>query len=645
MMRFDDEPVAAAVPSAPHSEWFASYGRFEPDSTVGSSFRVEDFRVPTHVDRRDVLQFHAYDSELGSLPSLAETDECRVVFDGTLYNRADLIDQLAPGHATLSDAEIVLRAYLHWGELVVHEIRGIFALIVWDATDDALICARDPLGAYPLFYAQRASGLLISTSCDVLVNQPGISSALNRAALADHLCSRWPVLGETFYAACQRLPSGHILRLDRSGIRVRRYWDPTPNGNEERWIDDGVAERFEFLFTQAVNRALTFGRPGVYLSGGLDSISVAAMAMDQCRAWGMQDPVALSLSFPDPQCNEETIQRGVANDLGMPQYIVPLHRAIPKPELFMSALEVSGSMSAPLVTPWLPAYLHLAMEGKRRGCDVILTGGGGDEWLTVTPLLAADLIRNRDAAGLNRLCRSLMASYRLSRAQVLRSTLWRFGARPVVGAMTRSVIGKTSPELLKRRVRRSASRSTPRWVAPESALRRQLIDRAANSWTIMRPTDSFYWNDIRKFLDHPLTSMEMEEHFEIGKRVGLRIMMPYWDPDLADLLCRTPPDLLQEGGRSKALVRGMLARRFPQLGFEHQRKVVSTGFFRAEILSGAASAWESMQGAGHLAELGIIDADLFQTTVESTLASNNAEEAPWIWEVLNLEAWVRSRVG
>ena len=160
----------------------------------------------------------------------------------------------------------------------------------------------------------------------------------------------------------------------------------------------------------------------------------------------------------------------------------------------------------------------------------------------------------------------------------------------------------------------------------------------------MRDTGGFYFRELRESLDHPLTAMEMEEVFESGTRMGLRILMPYWDADLLEMLYRIPPHLLNKGGRSKGLVRQSVARRFPQLGFERQKKVISTNFFNSTMLQDGKKAWQALGGTPALAELGIVDAERLDSTIDGILGGNKFDQAYRIWDVLNLESWLRPRL-
>src|SRR4029079_13047120 len=187
---------------------------------------------------------------------------------------------------------------------------------------------------------------MVSISPDDLVRQPGVSGAVNRAALADYLLHNYPKQEETFLAEVSKVPPGHVLRQQRGFRKVYRYWDPHPSGTPVKWADESALEEFDQLFDQAVNRCLTFGPAAIFLSGGVDSVSVAGLAADHCRSTGMPDPLALSLLFPD-EANEESVQRSVADQLGLPQVLASMETAV-SGRLLKAAIELSATLPAPL---------------------------------------------------------------------------------------------------------------------------------------------------------------------------------------------------------------------------------------------------------------------------------------------------------
>ncbi len=590
--------------------------------------------------------------ETGSaLPICAKRSGIALVLDGTLYNRRDLQNEL--GNALVSagsnDAEVILAGYQRWGEDVLKQLRGAFALLIWDSSREVLLCLRDPLGTYPMFYADGRRELLVSTSVDLLIRQPHVSADVNRAALTDHLVDRYPRLEETCFGAVSRVPPGHVLRVTGEGRRSYRYWDPSPDG-KVKWLAPDEVEQFDELLDRAVSRCLSVGPAGIFLSGGLDSVSVAAVATERCRIEGLPKPWALSLIFPDPKSNEEIVQRGVAAQLGLPHVVKPFFEATGPKGLLGPALALSSSLSAPLMNTWLPAYYELAREGKRRGCKGILTGGGGDEWLTVSPFLGADLLRDFDFAGFYRLWQSMRRSFRRSSFALLRSLLWTFGAQPLIHPPAQRFVKKVAPWALTLRHRlspRPAAWIAPKWLAPDAALRRQFDQRREEEHANRKQTsDSYYIREIRPALDHAVISWELEEMFEVYQRAGVRMLQPFWDPDLVDMLYRTPPFLLIQDGLNKGLVRGSLARRFPQLGFDRQRKIEATTFYASLIYRNASEIWQQTGGVPTLANLEIIDEGRLRPKIERLLASRKeGSKAHRIWSVLNLESWARAHVS
>jgi asparagine synthase (glutamine-hydrolysing) len=579
-----------------------------------------------------------------SLPAQAEDAFCSVIFHGVLYNRADLSDY-ASDSSMENDAAIVLKTYRRLGENLLHKIKGIFALIIQDRAREVLLAARDPLGVYPLFYACIEGDWLFSTSIEALTRHSRVSGEINRAALADYLCHRWPDVDDSLFKNVKRVPPGHVLRIGRS-TQVRRYWELPIPGDGVDWVRENELERFDELLDQAVDRCLRLGPAGIYLSGGLDSVSVAAVAVQNSQRKGLPPPYALSLGFPG-EGDEEEVQRGVARNLGLPQVFMKLGDAVGYEGVLLAALKMNGHRSMPLLNPWSPAYHRLGLEAKQQGCKVILTGGGGDEWLGVSPLLAADLMRSLDVVGLYQLWSMMQSSYTLPWYSIIKNTFWTFGARPLVSTSIRRVLCSMAPGLLQARQGRRARRTTPDWVAPDPVLQQQIHQRfeaRSGQTQPMRDKGGFYFSELWETLDHPLTAMEMEENFENGTRMGLHVLMPYWDADLLEMLYRIPPHLLNKGGRSKGLVRQSVARRFPQLGFERQKKVTFANFVNSMMLQEGKEAWQAMGGTLALAELGVVDPQRLGSTIEGILGENQFRQAYRIWDVLNLESWLRPRL-
>lgn len=594
--------------------------------------------VPRDLRRQTTL--HAVDTAAGSAPAVTRRDGCLALFDGLLYNRPELERRSRTPVATVAD--IVLDSYADRREALLDELAGIYSLVVHDERRASLIAARDRVGTYPLFYADVHDGLLLSTSIEAILRDGRVSRDLNRAALADHLAHRWPDPGETYFAAVRRVPPGHALVIDGGLRRVYRYWHPIAAEGPTPWLGPKEVERFEEVLENAIARFLNLGRSGIFLSGGLDSITVAAVATEISRDRREPAPLAFSLGFSE-QADEREVQRRVAAGLGLAQVLVPLEDASGGDGVIAGALELHRRWPVPLSNSlWLPAYIHLGWEARERGCEVVLTGHGGDEWLGVSPYYAADLLYARDIRGLFRLWGNFRRSYSIPALRVLQNILWAFGARPLLGVAAE----RFTPRLKEARRRRLVA-ATPDWIAPDRDLRQELEQRALSS-VRRRKAGQVYLAEINLALDHALISAELEEFFETGRRLGLRLAQPFWDADLLALLCRTPPELLNRHGRSKGLVRDMIARRFPTLGFEAQRKVNASGVARTLVVQDGGRAWRELGGATTLAELGVVDGVRVQRFVDDLLglpvAPARNVESYRIWDILTLEVWTRSQV-
>ena len=581
--------------------------------------------------------------EPDSLPAFARSSTLAAVFYGVLYNRRELERLLTDSASSAAnDAEFLIRAYRRWGEDLPSMIKGIFAMVIWDAGKDLLMAVRDRIGFYPLFYAHEKI-LAISPSIEAIVQSSGLSVSLNRAALADHLSSYFPKKEETFYTEIQRVLPGHVLYRRRGMFKSRRYWHPVPPGRPVNWLSEDDLHDFETSLDQAVGRGLDQGPVGIYLSGGLDSVSVAAVAADLCRSRGLPQPLALSLAFPHPDCNEKAVQRRVATQLGLDQVLLPFHEALGGIDLLTAELAMSSGWPQPLDNPWLPAYVPLAAEARQRGVRTILTGSGGDEWLGVSPLLVADLMQSGDIVGLWRFWNIMRRSFNNPSAYLFRNIFWSCGLRPILAGAAHRLFSRMAPDFWQRyRLERIAKRR-PSWLAPDRSLRQELHRRAAVALSDL-PTRGFYQDLFNVGFAHPLVSREMEETFETGRRLGVKILHPYWDSDLVELLLRVPPSLLNRGGRSKGLVREMLFRRFPQLGFERQKKVIATNFYNDLIIYNCIEVWCKMGGAQALGKLGIIDAPYLDRAIKGILHAGDKRAVSLIKEVMVLEAWVRPRL-
>jgi asparagine synthetase B (glutamine-hydrolysing) len=556
-------------------------------------------------------------------------------FEGLLFDREELAASFNRRSRDCSDADLVLQAYEREGETALSRLRGSFVVAIVDGTRGVTIVARDPLGSHPLFFVEVGSRVMFAASPLTLLQQSGVSRIVNRAALADHLCQRYPDPQETFFVGIRRVPATWKLVLSARGLRLERYWDPIPEDQPIRWLSAEETARFDEVFERAVDRCLRHGPNGIFLSGGLDSISVAAVATDRARQLGHSPPWAFSLDFPDPECSEGARQAAVARALGLHQHLMGFHEALEGRGLLEQVIALCERSAAPVLGVYQPVYAYLTKRAKLEGVRTILTGQGGDESLTLSSLLAADLIGRGAFVEAAKFLGTLIRSYPLHPLLQAQNVLWRFGLRPLLGL----TLHRLMPEAFKaNRVRRTLS-GDPVWVAPDGELRAAQRVRVERALPDPDPRNGFYMRNARLCLDHVLLSWQEEERFEMGKRFDVRFLHPFWDPDVVDLCYRSLPTFMSQGGRTKALVRGTIARRFPGQGLEEQRKVVARSYYHSVLLREFARLVDLAGDFPALSALGVVDGRAVGAVVRGERQTSRMSR---LFNLIGVEMWTRA---
>lgn len=585
--------------------------------------------------------------DMGALATAA-SGATGLLFWGDLDNAADLAQDLGLPTGTHA-AAVVLAAFRRHGRALSTALKGRHVVLAYDGDTDLFLAARDRVGMVPL-YRREVNG---TSEFVVDVDAFGMSSdrrpGVNVELAAAYLALVSMGLEETFLEGVERVPPGHVLTIEGDSRSLTRHWLPPPVGAGADWITVDELPRFGALLDAAVAKPLGRGRGGIFLSGGLDSVSVAAAAVEHSRRNDLELPVALSLLFPQA-VSEEEIQRGVARSLGLELVALGFDDVLGDKGLILAGLELSSELAAPLQNVWTPAYDALTQIGRQHGITNVLTGGGGDEWMTVTPLIAADLIARGDVRGLFAYLAVMSRSHNIPKLHLWRNVLWTHGTRPVLYSAASRARGRLFPGQIAERRRREVDAriaALPDWVAPGPDVRASLISRlearlAAPATPAPLGPGGRYFREMRVTLDHPLFALDIEEIFADGHRNEAPHWDIYWDADLIEFLYRVPPSLLNRGGRSKGIVRADIARRFPDFGFATQRKLVSRDFFTERFFTELPAARRQLGDLEALSRLGLIDLMSVRAQIDEALAVTSATQVDIIWRLMSLEAWVRS---
>ena len=315
------------------------------------------------------------DLESGAQPLANEDESIWVVFNGEIYNYAELREQLiGRGHRfrTHSDTEVLVHLYEDLGDSFVTRLDGMFALAIWDANSRRLFCARDRVGIKPLYYAVTDDAFIFASEIKSLLADPAVQRTIDQQAI-DNFFQFTYIPGErTLLKAVRKLAPGHFLSVKNGEVVQRQYWDLEFGGKPEYSDFDEACHALRSLVKRTVRQHMVSDVPvGVLLSGGVDSTIVLS-----CATEASGHPVqTFTVGFDEREFEDERVYaRMVAEKFGADHHSMTISGSA-----FGSFLEpYVWHMEEPVYEP--PAIaLHCVSELASRFVKVVLSGEGADE--------------------------------------------------------------------------------------------------------------------------------------------------------------------------------------------------------------------------------------------------------------------------
>ena len=294
-----------------------------------------------------------------------------ITYNGEVYNYLELRRDIgARSFLTTSDTEVVLRAYRTWGPSCLTRFRGMFAFAIWDEAAGRLFCARDRFGVKPLYYAVVDGTFLCASEAKALLPfLPAIETDVE--ALKDYLAFQFCLDGKTLFRGIRELPPGHSLTVENGVVRTERYWEvefePDVSHREE-WL---LARLREVIEESATLHQRSDVPVGAYLSGGVDSSIVTALAS---RGAGDTFKAFTGKFEGGEQYDESRYAREVAQRCG-----IQLHEKTISAEDFADNIgAVIYHLDYPVAGPGaFPQYMVSQLAASHM--KVVLGGQGGDE--------------------------------------------------------------------------------------------------------------------------------------------------------------------------------------------------------------------------------------------------------------------------
>ncbi len=312
------------------------------------------------------------DLSSGQQPMSTLEGAVQLIFNGEIYNFLEVRAELeALGHhfRTRSDTEVILQAYVQWGEKCVAKLSGMFAFAIWDARDRRLFLARDRVGKKPLYYWRNGSTFAFASELKALRAGGFCPTAIDPEALDCYLTFGYIPAPRTIYAGVKKILPARSLMVTAAGETEQRYWQLSFADPVERTLDEATDE-FAALLDAAVKCRLMSEVPlGAFLSGGLDS----SLVVDS-MARSMNRPVITnSIGFEDKEFNELATAGIVAKHLGTDH-----HEFIVAPQAAEVVEKIAWHFDEPIADSSAVPTWYLC-EMARRTVTAALSGDGGDE--------------------------------------------------------------------------------------------------------------------------------------------------------------------------------------------------------------------------------------------------------------------------
>lgn len=551
----------------------------------------------------------------GDQPVKNESGAIHAVLNGEIYNYLELQKVLREhGHRIRSsgDTELLVHLWEEHGKAMLSHLRGMFALAVVDERTQKLFLARDRLGKKPLYWMRSHGGLFFASELKAL--RPFASSwVVDPAALEEFLTFGFVPEGSCIVRGVEKLPPAHWLELDiptgeiRSGRFATFQFVPDPT------VDEGeAAQRLAELLAEATALRLRADVPvAVFLSGGLDSATVAALA----RRLG-EEPKLLFVDLGDP--GEKRRAASTAASLGLPLEVLPGEQA-PGPELLPKLAEV---FDEPLADPSVvPTYF--VAQAASGAVKVVLNGDGGDELLAgyrrFLLAAAAASLPTRWALGAS------LAAFGLVFRKPWFYRRFRAGLEdPSGGYLAWGPVKFTPGEvasLLGREVRLSGFHRILEQAPGDSAVNR------------LRALELFFFlpGDLLVKMDRATMACSLEAR------------SPFLDQEVVRFLLTVPPELLLSPFRTKLLLRratrGLLpgeVRRGPKRGFEPPLRRWLSGPWAGEV--------ERLLRDPQCFLRGFLRVGPLSRTLQTLALADPPRHARAVFTLLTLEHWL-SRWG
>jgi asparagine synthase (glutamine-hydrolysing) len=530
-------------------------------------------------------------------------EHLHMVFNGEIYNYLELRDELVrEGHrfVTEGDGEVLLHAWLRWGEQALERVNGMFAFAIWDARAKTLTLASDPFGEKPLYWTRRGERLVFASDIRAILRAEPALGAADAHALQPFLAlGLLPPTDRSFFQGISRLPGAHLLRWRAGQIETLRYWHPRRLQAPSSYED--AVERLRELLADSIRLRLRSDVPvGTSLSGGVDSAAVVTLA---AQIAGTHTRHAFTASFPGFARDEWARASEVARAANVAEH----HRVCPEASELLEDLDrLVLDQEEPFMTTSIYAQWRVMAAAREAGVTVLLDGQGADELFGGYDVSGGWALRSAGAAAALRGIAE--GPHRLDRAKALGYD--------------------TLPGVLARRYRRTNA-------SPYAS-----ADAVAEAVRVDPPAIPGSYPPMTRELLRELTYTSLPGLLRFADRDSMahsrEVRLPYLDRRVAEFALSLPPSYLYRGGMTKRVLRDAVSGLVPASVLEDPEKrryeTPEEAWFSTPAF--VARARETLLDPGVRAS-GLYDV----AAIERDARAGRWRDVSALWRALNVELW------
>jgi asparagine synthase (glutamine-hydrolysing) len=548
----------------------------------------------------------------------------RIVVDARIDNELDLRRTLNTPDATVD--ELLIRAYLAWGDEFVARLSGDFAFVLWDGRLRRLVAARDPFGVRPLFYRASRQEISLAGSVRHLLTGSREALILDEQRIVEYLLGRYSSRDRTFFRDIKELPAGHLLVAEATNVSLKRYWAAPSGGRIANVGRQEYADEFSRLFIGSVKERLRSDSPVmIHVSGGLDSSSIAGAADVIGRAGDLPAPYVRGVAglHPGLPCDERPFIDAVARWVQFPidRWDARAPTAI---DLDLSDPSIAQPGIRALYRSGTIGDVEIA---RSLGASVILTGTGGDELGAVAGFVK-DLIANHQWS-------SALDELFFFPGATTRTRITRL----------RQFVRQSVPSALLR-WRALSQASIPHWLRPG-------FGEVGKELAVPEQSDGSFSSHLAKNVWERINSARLArvvtQFQEHSSAYGIGYRFPFLDRELISFVLTVPYNHWPRPRAFARLHRAPLAALLPAEIAHRLGKAEFTSALVSRIRNAEPQIRALLDRTSWYSEK-YVDPDKARTFCRAVLSrnqENTGASVDWlsVWAIVTVEAWMRKAFG